>query len=104
MANDVKNSWYVAFEVPKNMKQRGRRIPRATETFPNESEAKEFARIKYAAGLKINAGTINPHLPKRAIAWNEIHRWFEETRDKETAADNGAQESRADLPLRSDGC
>jgi hypothetical protein len=86
MADDVNNSWYVTFEVPKTMKQRGRRIPRATKRFQNESDAKEFARIKYAAG-RINAGTINPHLPKRVIAWTEIHRWFEEPREQETAAD-----------------
>jgi hypothetical protein len=91
MADDVKNGWYVTFEVPKTMKQRGRRVPRATKTFQNESEAKEFARTKYAAGLKINAGTINPHLPKRAIAWTEIHSWFEEPREQETAADTCAQ-------------
>ena len=53
-------TWYVSFEVPKALKRPGRRIPRATETFQSESEAKEFARVKYAAGLKINAGTINP--------------------------------------------
>jgi hypothetical protein len=74
----MKSTWYVAFEVPRTVKRPGRRIPRATETFQNESEAKEFARAKYADGLKINAGTINPQLPKRAIAWSEIHRWFSE--------------------------
>ena len=73
----MKFTWYVAYEVPKVIKQRSRRVSRATETFMSESEAREFARVKYAAGLKINAGTINPHLPKRAIAWTEIHRWIE---------------------------
>jgi hypothetical protein len=63
----MKPTWYVSFEVPKALKRPGRRTPRATETFESESEAKEFARSKYAAGLKINAGTINPHMPKRAI-------------------------------------
>jgi hypothetical protein len=81
----MKFTWYVAFELPKRMKPRGgRRVPRATERFQNEAEAKQFARVKYAAGLKINAGTINPHSPKRAIAWADIHRWFEEGRAPET--------------------
>ena len=66
MAHDFKNSWYVVVEVPRAEKGRGRRIPRVTVTFPSETEAKEFARIQYASGLKINAGTINPHLLKRA--------------------------------------
>jgi hypothetical protein len=65
----MNSTWYVSFELPKALRRPGRRIPRATETFQSESEAKEFARVKYAAGLKINADTINPHVPKRAIAW-----------------------------------
>src|SRR5271169_1478356 len=94
MADDVNNSWYVTFEVPKTMKQRGRRIPRATRRFQNESEAKEFARSKYAAGLKINAGTINPHSPKRAIAWTDIHRWLDEMPEEEASTDDGAPKFR----------
>jgi hypothetical protein len=73
-------TWYVAYEVPKDVKLRGRRIPRATEMFENESQAKEFARQKTAEGLLVNAGTLNPHLPKRAIAPSDIQRWIEETR------------------------
>jgi len=84
MRKTTKFTWYVAFETPKTVNQPGRRIPRATEIFLNESEAKKFARIKWAAGLKINAGTINPHSPKRVIAWADIHRWFEEGRAQET--------------------
>ena len=80
----MKFTWYVAFEVPKPLKPRGRRVPIATETFESELEAKEFARAKYAAGLKLNAGTINPHSPKRAIAWTDIHRWIEEMSEQET--------------------
>jgi hypothetical protein len=79
-------TWYVSFEVPKALKRPGRRIPRATETFQSESEAKEFARVKYAAGLKINAGTINPHTPKRAIPWTEIHSWLEDKPEEEEPA------------------
>jgi hypothetical protein len=79
----MKSTWYVAFELPKGVKQPGRRTLRETKTFENEAAAKEFARIKYAAGLKANAGTINPHVPKRVIAWTEIHRWLDEGREQE---------------------
>jgi hypothetical protein len=70
-------TWYVAYEVPKGVKHGGRRIPRATEMFEDESRAKEFARQKAAEGLLVNAGTLNPHLPKRAIASGDIQRWIE---------------------------
>jgi hypothetical protein len=78
MNGSVNNSWYVTYEVPAAMNPPGRRSPRATETFPNECEARKFARSKFAEGLNVNAGTINPHRPQRAIASSEIHRWLEE--------------------------
>jgi hypothetical protein len=76
----MKLTWYVAYEVPKTVKRRGRRIPRATEMFEDEPHAKEFARQKTAEGLRVNAGTLNPHLPKRAIASSDIQRWIEGAR------------------------
>jgi hypothetical protein len=84
----MNSTWYVSFEVPKALKRPGRRIPRATETFQSESEAKEFARAKYAAGLKINAGTIIPHTPKRAIAWTDVHRWLDDMPEQKQPAGN----------------
>jgi hypothetical protein len=75
----MKRTWYVVFAVPKTAKRRGRRV---TETFENESQAKEFARQKTAEGLLVNAGTINPHLPKRAIASSDIQRWIEGARER----------------------
>jgi hypothetical protein len=78
MTDSVKKCWYVTYEVPAAMRPPGRRFPRATETFPNEFEARKFARSKFAEGLNVNAGTINPHRPKRAIASTGIHRWLEE--------------------------
>jgi len=48
----MNSTWYVSFEVPKPLKRLGRQIPRATETFQSESEGKEFARVKYAAGRR----------------------------------------------------
>jgi hypothetical protein len=71
----MKATWYVVFEVPKTVKLRARRV---TETFESESRAREFARQKTAEGLLVNAGTINPHLPKRAIASTDIQQWIEE--------------------------
>ena len=52
-------------------------MPRITETFTNELEAKEFARLKLAEGRTVNAGTINPHVPRQWVAAVEIHRWLE---------------------------
>ena len=75
----MKLTWYVVFEVPKTVKRRARRV---AETFENESQAREFARQKTAEGLLVNAGTINPHLPKRAIASSDIQRWIEGTRER----------------------
>jgi hypothetical protein len=75
----MKLTWYVVFEVPKTAKRRARRI---SETFENESQAREFARQKTSEGLLVNAGTINPHLPKRAIASSDIQQWIEEVRKR----------------------
>ena len=67
-----------------------RRNPRLTNTFETEAEAKEFARTKFDGGLIVTAGTINPHLPRRAIPSEEIPAWLEsdsrpDTRDPEDA-------------------
>jgi hypothetical protein len=70
-------TWYVAYEMPKGVVRGGRRIARATEMFEDESQAREFARQKTAEGLLVNAGTLNPHLPKRAIASSDIEQWIE---------------------------
>src|SRR5258708_13960804 len=68
MANKSQGTWYVSFELP-----RGRRAhARATETFPNEREAKKFARAKLVDTPNVSAGTLNPHLPKRTIAPAQI--------------------------------
>ena len=75
----MKLTWFLVFAVPKTAKRRGKRV---TETFENESQAREFARQKTAEGLLVNAGTINPHLPKRAIASTDIQQWIEEVRTR----------------------
>ncbi len=75
MANKSRGSWYVSFELP-----RGKRVlARATETFPNEQEAKKFARAKLIDKPNVTAGTLNPHLPKRTIASRQIVQWLEQT-------------------------
>ena len=79
MAN---KSWYVAFEVRQREK---REHARATETFPNEREAKKFARAKLVDTLNVNAGTLNPHLPKRTIAPAQMLEWLEEPDEADLA-------------------
>ena len=54
-----------------------RRNPRLTRTFDTEAEARDFARTKFDGGLIVTAGTINPHLPRRAIPSGEIPAWLE---------------------------
>jgi hypothetical protein len=47
-------------------------------------EAKNFARAKFDGGLVVTAGTIIPHLPKRAIASGSIPSWLEEGREPDS--------------------
>ena len=70
-------TWYVTFEVPRSGTVIQRRNPRLTKTFETESEARDFARVKFEAGLIVTAGTIIPHLPRRAIPSVEIPAWLE---------------------------
>ena len=74
MANKSQGTWYVSFELPRGK----RALARATETFLNEREAKKFARAKLAETPNVTAGTLNPHLPKRAIAPTLMLEWLEE--------------------------
>jgi hypothetical protein len=69
--------WYVTFEVPRTGALVQRRNPRLTKTFETEAEARDFARTKFDCGLTVTAGTINPHLPRRAIPSEEILAWLE---------------------------
>ena len=73
MARKSKGTWYVSFALPR----RKRALARATETFPNEREAKKFARAKLIDTPKVTAGTLNPHLPKRTIAARQTLEWLE---------------------------
>jgi hypothetical protein len=73
----MKPTWYVTFEVPKSNTLPKRRHPKLSRAFETESEAREFARAKFYSGLIVTAGTINPHLPRRAITSEEIIAWIE---------------------------
>ena len=69
--------WYVTYEVPRSGTLVPRRNPRLTRTFETEAEARDFARTKFDGGLIVTAGTINPHLPRRAIPSAEIPAWLD---------------------------
>ena len=56
MANKSQGTWYVSFELPRGKRKR----VRATKTFPNELDAKKFARAKLTETLNVSAGTLNP--------------------------------------------
>ena len=75
MALTPKDTWYVTFDGPRAPGKRP--VPRITKTFENECDAKEFARSKVAEGRAVNAGTVNPHVPKLTVAAADIHRWLE---------------------------
>ena len=71
-----KDTWYVSFEPKERVGKRSQ--ARATETFRKEHDAKAFARAKVADGSNVNAGTINPHQPKRTITSTQVINWLEE--------------------------
>jgi hypothetical protein len=91
MPNRSQDAWYVSFELPPAVK---RGHGRATETFPNEREAKKFARAKLVETQNVSAGTLNPHLPKRTIASAHILEWLEEPdRDDLARTGRGSRQS-----------
>jgi hypothetical protein len=72
-----KGTWYVSYE--RKERQLGRNHPlRAADTFRNEQDAKAFAKARLADSLNINAGTLNPHLPKRTISSKQLRDWLNE--------------------------
>src|ERR1700675_3436987 len=50
---------------------------RKTSTFQSEIEAKNFAKEKLQSSRNVNAGTLNPFLPKRVITSAQIYEWLE---------------------------
>jgi hypothetical protein len=81
MADKFQDLWYVSFQLPRGK----RALARATETFPNEREAKKFARAKLVDTPSVGAGTLNPHLPKRTIAPSRMLEWLEEPAEPDLA-------------------
>jgi hypothetical protein len=75
-----KGTWYVSFQFYEHVGKRSN-ILRTTETFRNEQKAKAFARAALADGSNVNAGTLNPHLPKRTITSLQILDWLNEPDD-----------------------
>jgi hypothetical protein len=53
--------------------------------FRTKLEAKKFARAKLVDTPNVNAGTLNPHLPKRRIAATQMLEWLEEPDDPNAA-------------------
>jgi hypothetical protein len=74
-----KGTWYVSFWSNERIGRRAR--PRVTEVFKSERDAKAFARAKLAEGLNVNAGTLNPHQPKRTVASAQTLDWPSEPND-----------------------
>jgi hypothetical protein len=85
------HTWYVTFEVPRTGTLVERRNPRLTKTFDTEAEARDFARTKFDCGLIVTAGTINPHLPRRAIPSQQIAAWLESGQASEPEESEDAQ-------------
>jgi hypothetical protein len=81
MADKSKGTWYVSFDLGPGKRTHAR----ATETFPNEREAKKFARAKLVDTPNVSAGTLNPHLPKRTIAATQMLEWLEEPDEADLA-------------------
>jgi hypothetical protein len=69
------NRWYVSYTVKAD--HGPRRYARRTRTFETEEHAKLFARESAADNLRLTAGTINPHSPKRVISTTEMATWLE---------------------------
>jgi hypothetical protein len=69
--------WYVAFGPDKTVKSddRASGTVRSTKTFKSETDAKLFALQILAKGWSANAGTLNPHQPKRIVPSSQIEHW-----------------------------
>jgi hypothetical protein len=79
----LNHTWYVTFEIPWRGKAVRQRRSRSTRTFATEAEAKDFARAKFEEGLVVTAGTIIPHVPRRAIASGSIPSWLAEATEQD---------------------
>jgi hypothetical protein len=71
------NRWYVSYTAQSDRSPR--RYARVTKTFDSEERAKLFVRGITADNLRLTAGTINPHSPKRIVSTTEISNWVGES-------------------------
>src|SRR5882757_1275146 len=71
------DTWYVAFGPDQTIKSddRATGAVRSTRTFKTETDARLFTIQILAKGWSANAGTLNPHQPKRTIAASQIEDW-----------------------------
>jgi hypothetical protein len=69
--------WYVTYGPDKAVKSddRAAGMVRSTKTFKSELEAKQFAMQIIEKGWSANAGTLNPHQPKRMVGSSQIEQW-----------------------------
>jgi hypothetical protein len=70
----VRNDWFVSVEMPKRS---GQTSARRTETFPTETDAKQFAKQMLSEKHRIFAGTLLvAHLPvRRIISGSQLYSW-----------------------------
>ena len=72
------HTWYVSFEIPRPpIGEKKRPYLRISRSFESEIEAKAFAKEKLQQSPDVNAGTLNPVLPKRVINSAQICGWLE---------------------------
>jgi hypothetical protein len=69
-------TWYVATRVP--LHEKTGHYSRRSHTFDCEAAAKQFAASRIADGVEVNAGTLNPVLPRRIVGPSEIAAWLAE--------------------------
>ena len=74
---EVKNHWFVSVAMPK---QGYGQAFRRTETFPTETDAKQFAKEMLSNKYRIVAGTLlSADRPeRRIISGSQLYRWIEE--------------------------
>ena len=76
MSKTIPKTWYVATQVP-NPEKNGH-YSRRSHSFTSEAAAKQYAAARIAEGTEVNAGTLNPVLPKRIVGPSEIRKWLSE--------------------------
>jgi hypothetical protein len=75
----IADRWFVSVEAPKQWRLKSSASTRQTRTFPTEREARQFAKAMLSEGMKIMAGTLQPHQPRRRVIGPlEINQWIEE--------------------------